>query len=97
MSDPPYGIGYVRGESNSPEYKGSNRNATIAAIAGDDAPFEPGHLLAFEQAVLFGADHYAADLPRGRWLAWDKLGGQATYGDSPPCQYDLLHLPLRDQ
>lgn len=82
VSDPPYGISYKRGESNSRDYKGSNRNTTIAAIHGDDEPFKPGHLLTFDQAILFGADHYAQELPRGRWLAWDKLGGQDTYGDS---------------
>ena len=82
VSDPPYGIAYKRGESNSRDYKGSNRNATIAAIHGDDEAFKPGHLLTFEQAILFGADHYAQELPRGRWLAWDKLGGQDSYGDS---------------
>jgi site-specific DNA-methyltransferase (adenine-specific) len=85
VSDPPYGIGYVCGKggrgtgySKSKEERGRNS----IAIAGDDEPFKPGHLLAFEQAILFGADHYAQELPRGRWLAWDKLGGQDTYGDS---------------
>lgn len=82
VSDPPYGIAYKRGESNSRDYKGSNRNATIAAIHGDDEAFKPAHLLTFDQAILFGADHYAQELPRGRWLAWDKLGGQDSYGDS---------------
>ena len=82
VSDPPYGIAYKRGESNSPEYKGSNRNNTIAAIYGDDEPFDPAPLLRFDPVILFGADHYAQRLPRGRWLAWDKLGGQDSYGDS---------------
>ncbi len=85
VSDPPYGIGYVCGKggrstgySKSKEERGRNS----IAIAGDGEPFKPGHLLTFEQAILFGADHYAQELPRGRWLAWDKLGGQDTYGDS---------------
>ena len=82
VSDPPYGIAYVRGESNRSEYKGSNRNATIAKIHGDDEPFDPTPLLRFDPVILFGADHYAQRLPHGRWLAWDKLGGQAPYGDS---------------
>jgi len=88
VSDPPYGIGYVRGRSRRKAgVRGYNKlgidpNRNTAPIEGDDEPFRPGHLLAFEQAILFGADHYAQELPRGRWLAWDKLGGQDAYGDS---------------
>jgi len=82
VSDPPYGIAFQHGGHLGAAYAGAKTKSNNAKIHGDDSPFSPVHLLAFEQAVLFGADHYAAGLPRGRWLAWDKLGGQDTYGDS---------------
>ena len=85
VSDPPYGIGFVHsgktGKSATP-HKGHKKDFWYGGIEGDNEPFKPGHLLNFDQAILFGADHYAQELPRGRWLAWDKLGGQDTYGDS---------------
>lgn len=78
VSDPPYGIGYQHsGGGNSKEWRGTlpkDRNA--AAIVGDDKPFDPSPLLRFDTVVLFGADHFAQRLPRGRWLVWDKLGGK---------------------
>lgn len=30
----------------------------------------------------WGANHYAGRLPRGRWLAWNKLGDFPPFGDS---------------
>lgn len=81
VSDPPYGIGYAHsGGGKSSEWRGllaKDRNA--AAIIGDDKPFDPSHLLVFQQAIIFGADHYADRLPRGRWLAWDKLNGLESW------------------
>lgn len=85
VSDPPYGIGFVHsgrtGKSATP-HKGVKADFYYGDIAGDAEPFDPAHLLTFDQAILFGADHYAQRLPHGRWLAWDKLGGQDPYGDS---------------
>lgn len=71
VSDPPYGIGFVHSGSTrtSGHSSGVNSPNNAARIVGDDEPFKPGHLLKFEQALLFGADHYAQELPRGRWLA----------------------------
>lgn len=82
VSDPPYGIAYVPNKALGKAYKGNKALPNQGMVHGDDEAFKPGHLLTFEQAILFGADHYAQELPRGRWLAWDKLGGQDTYGDS---------------
>lgn len=82
VSDPPYGIAFQHGGHLGKAYAGAKAKSNNDKIHGDAEPFKPGHLLTFEQAILFGADHYAQELPRGRWLAWDKLGGQATYGDS---------------
>jgi site-specific DNA-methyltransferase (adenine-specific) len=81
VNDPPYGIAFQHG-GHLGTYAGAKAKSNNEKIHGDAEPFKPGHLLTFEQAILFGADHYAQELPRGRWLAWDKLGGQDTYGDS---------------
>ena len=82
VSDPPYGIAFQHGGHLGKAYAGAKAKSNNDKIHGDAEPFKPGHLLTFEQAILFGADHYAQELPRGRWLAWDKLGGHDTYGDS---------------
>lgn len=77
VSDPPYGIGYAKGAGGRGCHSfavDGNRNRE--AIIGDAEPFDPSHLLRFDPVVLFGADHYAQRLPRGRWLVWDKLGGK---------------------
>ena len=77
VSDPPYGIGYAKGAGGRGCHSfAADGNRNREAIIGDDEPFDPGHLLRFDPVVLFGADHYAQRLPRGRWLVWDKLGGK---------------------
>lgn len=43
-------------------------------IDGDDRPFDPVPLLNVAEKVLFwGAHKFGDRLPRGRWLAWDKV------------------------
>ena len=76
ISDPPYGINYFR-KSDSGKGKHSRRN--VAPIHGDDRPFDPTPFLDFENVILWGADHYAARLPHGRFLAWDKLNGLESF------------------
>jgi DNA modification methylase len=77
VTDPPYGIGYVRGTSRTgiharPENANHNANTPVF---GDDHPFDPSPWLAFSSVVLWGADHFYLRLPDcGRWLAWNKLG-----------------------
>lgn len=94
ISDPPYGIGYVKGpggKGNHSWAKDGNRN--IEAIIGDDEPFDPAHLLAFDPVVLFGADHFAQRLPRGRWLAWDKLGGKESWDSYSDVEFAWMNKP----
>lgn len=81
ITDPPYGIAYQHngggaGTQGQRERPG-NRNAR-RPIAGDDAPFDPAHLLGVAPMVLmFGADHFRARLPDGgTWIAWDKHCGR---------------------
>lgn len=75
VTDPPYGVRL------NTAYKSSQRGVLAGAndyppVYGDDQPFDPSHLLRFQNAVLWGANYYADKLPpRGSWLVWDKREG----------------------
>ncbi len=75
VSDPPYGIAFVKGSGG----KGKHSVRNIAPIHGDAEPFDPARWLTFSSCILWGANHYAARLPHGRWLAWDKLAGLTEF------------------
>jgi DNA modification methylase len=75
ISDPPYGIGYCKGSGG----KGKHNRRNIEKIQGDDKPFDPAVWMEYENVLLWGADHYAQRLPRGRWLVWDKLNGLPSF------------------
>lgn len=79
VSDPPYGISYQRGEGGKPGRRGTAKDRNISKIAGDDQPFDPSPFLNAEDVILWGANHFAARLPHGRWLAWNKLGTLAEF------------------
>lgn len=78
VTDPPYGIAYVKGKSGT---QGAYRGKVSAAesrgdemVIGDAVPFDPSPLLLFPNVLMWGANHYAKRLPdSGRWLAWNKL------------------------
>lgn len=79
-ADPPYGmnLGAISGgvKDRFRRSRGFNTNYTVT---GDDAPFQPGHLLDFEEIILWGGNHYASRLPDARkWLIWDKRAGGAS-------------------
>jgi site-specific DNA-methyltransferase (adenine-specific) len=87
VSDPPYGIAYRKGAGGVPVT--NRKSQKVAAprkdwteIAGDAEPFDPSHLFTFPKVMLWGANHFAERLPRGRWLAWNKLGDFEPFGDS---------------
>ena len=75
VTDPPYGIAYKRGTGG----KGKHNVRNIDASEGDTEPFDPSPFLGFNDVILWGGNHYAARLPHGRWLAWDKLAGMAAF------------------
>jgi site-specific DNA-methyltransferase (adenine-specific) len=75
ISDPPYGIAHVKGAGGY----GKHNRRNIRPVANDHEPFDPAHLLGFPHVLLWGANHYAARLPHGRWRAWDKLAGLAEF------------------
>ena len=75
ITDPPYGVNL------NTSFRAAGRSNLAAAndyapVAGDSEPFEPGYLLRYEQAILWGANYYADKLPaRGSWLVSDKREG----------------------
>ena len=74
IADPPYGISH---KCNFAE-RGRGNLALChdyADVAGDNEPFDPAHLLAFDvPTVLWGGNHFADRLPASSgWLVWDKL------------------------
>jgi DNA modification methylase len=75
ITDPPYGIGHV----HSGKGKGDHNRRNVKPIHGDDSPFDPSAWLGFRSVIMFGADHFASRLPRGRWLVWDKLAGMESF------------------
>lgn len=71
VTDPPYGIGldtnYARPSTPA------SRN--YPKVVGDDVAFDPAFLLGLGlPTVLFGANHFADQLPLSRgWIVWDKI------------------------
>jgi len=91
VSDPPYGVK----ERTARKTNGrSNACSSIdfEPVHGDDRPFDPTPLMAFDECVLFGANHYADRLtPSARWLIWDKREG-GTSDDNADCEIAWTNL-----
>lgn len=75
VTDPPYGIAYT---ASVPSRANTTGNVNLGAIHGDDEPFDPEPWLQWP-CIMWGANHFAARLPHGRWLAWNKLGGKEPW------------------
>ena len=85
-ADPPYGVRHdtrLR-HRNGPARKSSLNGGTVRPravdfppIVGDDRPFDPAGVLAFDRpTVLWGANHFASRLPdSSSWILWDKRDG----------------------
>ena len=68
VTDPPYGIGYtVHG------HHGHGGALQGQKVAGDDAPFDPSHLLAYGRCVIFGGNYMTDILPPSGWIIWSKV------------------------
>jgi site-specific DNA-methyltransferase (adenine-specific)/modification methylase len=86
ITDPPYGIGIDTARKKNRRGRLCEIKNDYPPIIGDDAPFDPSHLLRFETVVLFGANHYADKLPPSSgWIVWDKLAG-LTPNDQSDCE-----------
>lgn len=76
VSDPPYGMKWdtdttrFSGGSN-PAQRSAGRDDK-AAVHDDDKTFDPSPWLAFDECILWGANHFAQSLPRGSSLVWLK-------------------------
>ena len=74
VTDPPYGIGHRRGKAGN---RGKGVSLGAGNIANDDEPFDPAAFVRFP-CILWGGNHFASELPRGRWLIWDKTLGAGS-------------------
>lgn len=99
VTDPPYGVAYnpnhagrnVRAYIKEGEAQRiantSKTRKTLAPVIGDNAPFDPAHLLQYKHAVLWGANCYADKLPVSKcWFAWDKKCDKAAQSDIGDCE-----------
>jgi len=87
LTDPPYGVSERtsrgsngRGTAFGGKPGGTHIGATdFPPVFGDDQPFDPAPLLRFPVVALFGANHFADQLPpSASWVVWDKLDGLTT-------------------
>jgi site-specific DNA-methyltransferase (adenine-specific) len=80
-ADPPYGVNAVFARHGRRKGGNANRGTTERRwepIHGDDSAFNPSPLIAFPNAVLWGANHYASRLPdSSSWWCWHKRPGMA--------------------
>ena len=97
VTDPPYGIALQTqnaGRDKRPYQKAGDvireartQKHNFDPIIGDDRPFDPTPLLAFENLVLWGANNYADKLPPSHcWFSWDKKCGKAANSDIGDCE-----------
>jgi site-specific DNA-methyltransferase (adenine-specific) len=92
VSDPPYGISYQRGAGGrAGAHSQADQSRNDAPVIGDNAAFDPAPWLTFPEVLLWGADHYAAGLPHGRWLAWNKLGDRKPWDDFSDVEFAWLN------
>ena len=76
VTDPPYGIAYRTAPS-------PRRPKSGWTVEGDADPFDPTHLMRFQRAVIFGANHFAHRLPPSPgWIVWDKREGMPSNDQS---------------
>jgi DNA modification methylase len=75
VTDPPYGMNY---DTDSTRFSGRTKGLrrgqgrTDRLIEGDDVEFDPTPWLVFDEVVLWGANHFAKNLPLGTTLVWLK-------------------------
>ena len=70
ITDPPYGIAYdTAQEKQSPDAK-----QIFDAVIGDEVPFDAKHLMGYRDVILWGANNYSDQIPKGgQWYFWDKV------------------------
>jgi len=72
VSDPPYGVPIMT-DMDFNRKTGTGQGKTFKPVMGNDEEFDPTPWLIGKEQILWGANHYAHNLPHnGRWLNWDK-------------------------
>lgn len=94
VTDPPYGIAHTTRAGGGGKHHRRNHSRPVH---GDAAPFDPTPWLAFAEVILWGANHYAARLPRGRWLAWDKLAGLPAFDSFSDVEFAWMNGAGKDR
>lgn len=101
ISDPPYGtqFDFTKPRRSRRPLQGGEHWAPrwTVNVPGDEAPFDPAPWLHYPQIILWGAQHFAAQLPnRPGWLVWDKRAGTRSdaFGDVE-LAWTNLHIPAR--
>ena len=95
LTDPPYGIGIVGSSGTAGNFPGTSAPRHQARpIIGDDAPFDPAHLLTMApKIILWGGNHYASDVPsKPKWLVWDKKDGAFQGSSLGDCELAWTNL-----
>lgn len=78
VTDPPYGMKW---NTDSSRFSGGHRDnchrrmqgrPDWGSVTADDTRFDPVPWLDFKQCILWGANHYASQLPVGTTLVWIK-------------------------
>ena len=74
VTDPPYGM---KADTDSRRFSGGKladrqRGRNWPRIINDDVPFDPAPWLRFSRVVIWGANHFASNLPVGTTLVWLK-------------------------
>ena len=79
LTDPPYGINwncdYKNWTKPSAKAQGGKSQRTYLPVHGDDKPFDPSFLLAYQgnrDLIIWGAPCFLKDLPNGTLLIWYK-------------------------
>ena len=74
LTDPPYGMNWNTDSTRFTDNKAKRGvgRADWGEVRGDSKPFDPLPWLAFPNVILWGANHYAANLPVGTTLVWIK-------------------------
>lgn len=100
LTDPPYGIGVAT--NNAQKMRGCRLSPNCPSIDypkvfGDDVPFNPDHLLNFDNAVLWGANNYADRLPVSPcWFVWDRKDGTGAKCSVTDCELAWVRgLPFK--
>ena len=87
LTDPPYGIDFMHQPANLFTKTRACVGKEYLELQGNDQEFNPSFLLPFGDCILWGANHYAHNLPHnGKWLIWDKRGDTQPTRNQADCE-----------